>query len=73
MILPAGAALFAAAGEFVHGGPSPRFRRFHAGTALLVARFDVRRLPFLFVVVAGFIALGHGGYLSLAIFHRFNH
>jgi len=61
VILSAGAALVAAAGKFVHGRPSPRFRRFHAGTALLVAGFDVGRLPFLLVRVTGFIALGHDG------------
>jgi hypothetical protein len=40
---------------------------------LLVAGFDVRRLPFLFVGVAGFVALGHGDCLSLAIYRPFNH
>jgi hypothetical protein len=34
---------------------------------LLVASFDLSRLAFLFVGVAGFIALGHGGNLCLAI------
>jgi hypothetical protein len=71
VILPAGAAFFATAGEFVHGGPGPCFRSFHAGTTLLVAGFDVDCLPFLFVGATGFIALGHGGYLRLAIFHPF--
>ena len=60
MILSAGTALVAAAGEFVHGRPGPRFRSFHAGTTLLIAGFDVGRLPFLLVGVAGFVALGHG-------------
>jgi hypothetical protein len=59
VMLPSRATLFAAAGELVHGRPSPRFRRFYTGTALLVAGFDVGRLPFLFVRVTGFIALGH--------------
>ena len=60
MMLPSGATLFAAAGKFIHGRPSPRFRRFYTGTALLVAGFDVSCLPLLLVHVAGFIALGHG-------------
>jgi hypothetical protein len=59
-MLPSGATLFAATGKFVHGRPRPRFRRFYAGTTLLVASFDMSCLPFLFVGVAGFIALGHG-------------
>jgi hypothetical protein len=61
MRLPTGTAFFAAAGEFVHGGPGAGFRSFHAGTTLLVAGFDMSCLPFLFVGVTGFIALGHGG------------
>jgi len=63
MIFPAGPALLAAAGEFVHRGPSSRLRRFHAGTALLITGFDVRRLPLLLVGITGFIALRHGGFL----------
>jgi len=64
MIFPAGPALLAAAGEFVHRGPSSRLRRFHAGTALLITGFDVRRLPLLLVGITGFIALRHGGYFN---------
>jgi hypothetical protein len=56
----AGTAPVSTTGKFVHGGPRPRRRRFQTRTALLVAGFDVDRLPFLFVGVAGFIALGHG-------------
>ena len=63
--LPAGAALFAAAGEFVHGGPSPRFGGFRADTLFLVAGLDVFRLTLLFVSVAGFIALGHWWFFLL--------
>jgi len=59
-LVPAGAALFAAAGEFVYGGPSPCFRGFRAEPLFLVAGFDVFRLTLLFVSVAGFIALRHG-------------
>ena len=59
-MLPARAALLAAAAEFVHGGPSPGFRGFHAEPLLLLASFDVGGLAFLFVGVTGFIALGHG-------------
>jgi hypothetical protein len=73
VILPAGAAFFATAGEFVYGGSSPRFRSFHAGATLLVAGFEVGRLPFLFAGVTGFIALRHGGYLRLAIYPPFIH
>jgi hypothetical protein len=54
--LPAGAALFATAGEFVYGGPSPCLGGFRAETLLLVAFFDVGRLTLLFVSVTGFIA-----------------
>jgi len=58
--LPAGAALFAAAGEFVYGGPSPGFSGFYANALFLIAGFDMYRLPFLFISVTGFIALWHG-------------
>ncbi len=58
--LPAGAALFAAAGKFVYGGPGPCFSGFCADAFILVAGFDMFRLPFLFGSVAGFIALRHG-------------
>jgi len=58
--LPAGTALFTAAGKFVDRGPSPRLRRLRADAFFLVARFDVLRLALLLVRVAGFIALGHG-------------
>ena len=57
--LPAGAALFAATGEFVYGGPSPCSRGFRAEPLFLVAGFDVFRLTLLFVSVAGFITLRH--------------
>ena len=57
--VPTGAALVAAAGKFVDGGPGPRFRSFGAQPLFLVAGFDVRRLTFLFVRVAGLIALRH--------------
>jgi hypothetical protein len=59
-LVPAGATLFAAAIEFVHGRPGAGFRIFHADTFFLVAGFDVCRLTFLFVSVTGFIALRHG-------------
>jgi hypothetical protein len=73
VIFPAGTALVAATGKFIHGGPGSRLRRFYARAALLVASFDVGRVPFLFVRVAGFIALGHGGDLRFAISHPFIH
>src|ERR1039457_5401743 len=60
VFLPAGAALLAATGEFVYGGPSPCFRSFRAQAFFLVTGFDMGRLTFLFVSVAGFIALRHG-------------
>ena len=60
--LPAGAALFAAAIEFIDSGPSPRFRGFHAQALFLVAGFDVFRLTFLFVSITGFIALRHSSF-----------
>src|ERR1017187_3385232 len=60
VFLPAGTALFAATGEFVYGGPSSCFRSFRAQAFFLVTGFDVGRLTFLFVSVAGFIALRHG-------------
>ena len=63
-IFPAGAAFLAAAGKFIHSGPSPRFRSFHTGAALFVAGFNMGRLALLLVGVAGFIALGHGVGLS---------
>ena len=37
-LVPAGAALFAATGEFVYGGPSPCFRGFRAEPLSLVER-----------------------------------
>ena len=49
VFLPTGAALVAAAGEFVYGGPSSGFRGFHAEPLFLVARFDVLRLTLLLV------------------------
>ena len=55
-----GAALFAAAGQFVDGGPGAGFGSFGADTGFLVARLNVGRLTFLFVSVTGFIALRHG-------------
>src|ERR1017187_7959987 len=58
--LPAGPAFFAAAGEFVYRGPSPRFRGFRNETIFLAAGFNVFRLTLLFVSVAEFIALRHG-------------
>jgi hypothetical protein len=66
-LVPAGAALFAAAGEFVDGGPSAGFGGFQAETFLFVAGFDMRRLTFLFVRVAGFITLGHDGFFWVEI------
>jgi len=60
MSLPAGAALFAASGEFVNGGPSPCFCSFYACSLFLVAGFDVCGLPFLFIGVTRFVALRHG-------------
>jgi hypothetical protein len=59
-LLPAGAALFAAAGKFVYGCPRPCFRGFRGESLFLLAGFDVFRLALLFVRVAGFIALRHG-------------
>src|ERR1035437_8986452 len=59
MVFSPGAAFFAAAGKFVDGGPGAGFRIFYADTLLLVASFDVCRLTFLLVGVAGFIALRH--------------
>jgi hypothetical protein len=44
--VPPGAALFAAAGEFVDGGPGMSFRIFHADAFFLVAGLDVGRLTF---------------------------
>src|ERR1035437_2365507 len=75
VFLPAGAALFAAAGEFVYGGPSPCFRGFRAEAPLLVAGFDVFRLTLLFVSVTGFIALRHcwlfSGFNNSPVLRRF--
>ena len=66
-MVPTGAAPFAATGTFVDGGPSAGFGGFHAETFLFVAGFDVRRLTFLFVRVAGFITLGHDGFSLVEI------
>ena len=52
-------AFLAAARELVYGSPSAGFRILYAHPFFLVARFDVRGLTFLFVSVAGFIALKH--------------
>ena len=65
--------MFSATGEFVHGGPGPCFRSFDTDTAFFVTGLDVSGLPFLFVGVTGFIVLGHGGYLRLAIYRPFIH
>ena len=70
MIFPAGAAFLAAAGKFVHRGPSARLGGFHTVAALLITGFDVGRLALLLVGVTGFIALGHGGNFGLAICGR---
>ena len=59
ILVSPGPALSAATGEFIHGGPSPRFRGFRADTLFLVAGFDVFRLTFLFVSITGFITLRH--------------
>ena len=69
ILVSPGAAFFTTAGEFVDGGPSPRFRGFGADTFFLVAGLDVCRLTFLLVSVTGFIALGHDW--SLDDFDRF--
>ena len=55
------AALFAAAGEFVHGGPGAGGGIFRAKTSVFVTGLDVGRLTLLLVRVTGFIALRHGG------------
>ena len=62
-----GAAFFAAAGKFIHGGPGAGFRIFRADTFFLVAGFDMCRLTFLFVSVTGFIALRHEGFFLLGL------
>src|ERR1035441_2546353 len=62
--LPAGTALLAAAGEFVYGCPGPCFRGHCLQPLLLVAGFNVFRLPLLFGSVAGFVALRHGWLLA---------
>ena len=68
-MVPAGAAFFAAAGEFVYSGSSACFCSFHADAFFLIAGFDVCRLTLLFVSVTGFIALRHDS--SLFGFNRF--
>ena len=65
MSLPARSALFTAAGKFVHGGPSPGLCSLYTDAYFLVAGLDVCRLPFLFVGVAGFVALRHGVSLTM--------
>jgi len=50
--LPAGAALLAATGEFVYGGPGTCGGVFRAETPFLIAGFNVFRLALLFVSVA---------------------
>jgi hypothetical protein len=50
---------FAVAGEFVGGGPDPRFRGFRADTLFCLAGFCRFRLLFLFACIAGFIVLRH--------------
>jgi hypothetical protein len=61
ILAPTRAALFAAAGEFVDSGPGAGFGSFRADTSFLLTGFDVPSLPFLFIGVAGFVALKHGG------------
>ena len=65
-LFPTGAGFFAAAGKFIDRRPSAGFRRFYASTFILVAGLNVCGLTFLFVGVAGFIALGHDEILLVA-------
>jgi hypothetical protein len=60
ILVSTGAALFAAAGEFIDGCPSAGFGDFHTHAFLFVTGFDVCRLTFLFGSITGFVALGHG-------------
>src|SRR5436190_10196949 len=55
----AGAALLAASGRFVHGGPGSRLGRLRSDTALLVAALDVLGLTFLLVGVCAFVSSWH--------------
>ena len=55
----AGAALFAAAGFFINGGPGAPLCFLGRSAALFVTFLDVFRFAFLFVRVAGFAAAGH--------------
>ena len=51
---------FTAAGKFVHGQPSARFRVVAADTILLATNFDAGGLMILFASVVELIALRHG-------------